>query len=112
MRDYQTHHEGLYTEESQSDPEALTDFCSNADLPTLSLDQVKSLDGSITEPETRKSIRTMKNSKSPGLDGFLIEYYKQFIDILAPVLEELYNEALFYRLSHQPLNNNITIITS
>lgn len=35
----------------------------------------------------------MKNGKSPGSDGFPVEFYKQFIDILTPVLKEVYNEA-------------------
>lgn len=59
----QTHYEALHTDDSQSVPKALTDFCSNADLPTLSArNQRKLLDGPIREPETRKSIKSMKNS--------------------------------------------------
>ena len=32
----------------------------------------------------------MKNGKSPGHDGLPVEYYKIFIDILAPILQKVY----------------------
>ena len=36
----------------------------------------------------------MKPGKSPGLDGFPVEYYKKHIYILAPVLTAVYSESL------------------
>ena len=35
----------------------------------------------------------MKTGKSPGMDGFPAEYYKQYIDIMAPILKDVFNEA-------------------
>lgn len=35
----------------------------------------------------------MKTGKSPGVDGFPVEYYEKYIDILAPILHKMYFEA-------------------
>lgn len=35
----------------------------------------------------------MKTRKSPGIDGFQVEYYKKDVDILPPVLLKVYREA-------------------
>lgn len=43
----------------------------------------------ITEEEIRVTILSMKTGKSPGLDGFPVEYYKKYIDILAPILHKV-----------------------
>ncbi len=51
----------------------------------------------------------MKSGKSPGLDGFPVEYYKQHIDILAPKLQEIYNEA--FKLGTLPPTFNEALIS-
>lgn len=51
------------------------------------------LDNLITENEIRTAVSGMKSGKSPGLDGLPVEYYKQYIDTLAPILLEICNEA-------------------
>lgn len=38
----------------------------------------------------------MKSGKSPGLDGFPIEYNKNNIDVLAPILKEVYSEVIIF----------------
>ena len=34
----------------------------------------------------RTTILSMKTGSSPGMDGFPVEYYRKYVDILAPVL--------------------------
>lgn len=98
----QKYYEALYTPIVYLDPKALTDFFTNIDLPKLSLDQVKLLDGPVTETEIGKSALGMTNGKSPGLDGFPVEYYRQFIGILAPILEEVHNELMTQHPTKKP----------
>ena len=31
--------------------------------------------------------------KSPGLDGLPVEYYREYIDLLAPILTKVYKES-------------------
>lgn len=42
----------------------------------------------------KKSIGKLKNSTSPGVDGFPGEFYKAFINELTPILCRMYNSAL------------------
>ena len=52
------------------------------DIPKLNEQQSESLEGLITIEEMLVSLKNMKNNKSPGSDGFTIEFYKFFwIDI-------------------------------
>ena len=62
-------------------------------MPKLSTEQIEWLDSPITESEIRGAVSCMKTGKSPGVDGFPAEFYKQYIDILAPILKDVYNEA-------------------
>lgn len=39
----------------------------------------------------------MKTGKSPGVDGFPVEFYKRYIDILCPFVAEVFQEAFQYR---------------
>lgn len=57
------------------------------------------LEGPITELEVGKVVSIMWNGKSAWLDWLPVEYYKQYIDLLAPKLTELYNEAYARRIS-------------
>ena len=52
------------------------------DIPKLNEEQKASLEGPITIEEMLVSLKNMKNNKSPGSDGFTIEFFKFFwIDI-------------------------------
>lgn len=52
------------------------------------------LSSPITVKEIIDSISKLKNSKSPGVDGFSREHYKTFVNELAPILCRVYNYAL------------------
>lgn len=91
---FKSFYQDLYTSAGTLNEEEMEKFFSGLQLPTLSGEQKTKLDAPITEEEVRAAISSMKNGKSPGLDGFPIEYYKKFIDILAPVLHKVYLEAL------------------
>lgn len=78
-------------------------------LPTLSSDQLEMLDAPIEESEVRAAIMSMKTAKSPGLDGFPVEYYRKYTDIVAPILKEVYREAL--ALEQLPPTFNDALIT-
>ena len=54
-------------------------------------------------------ISTLKNSKGPGLDGFVNEFYKTFKDLLAPLLLKAYSHALESK-TMAPSWNEATIV--
>ena len=48
------------------------------------------LEGPLAEPELLNSLKSMKNFKSPGIDGFTVEFYKFFwADIKSFLLNSL-----------------------
>uniref|UniRef100_A0A3Q3G6H4 Reverse transcriptase domain-containing protein n=1 Tax=Kryptolebias marmoratus TaxID=37003 RepID=A0A3Q3G6H4_KRYMA len=44
--------------------------------------------------EFKQVIKSLKNNKSPGPDGYTNDFYKTFIDLLAPLLLKAYHHAL------------------
>lgn len=71
-------------------------FFSKIDLPELSMDQKDYLDSPITVEEVKSAILSMKARKSPGLDSFPSEYYKRYVDKLAPILVTVFKESFLF----------------
>ena len=51
---------------------------SQEDIPKLNENEANNIEGMITEEEALCSLKNMKNNKSPGSDGFTIEFFKFF----------------------------------
>ena len=49
-----------------------------SNIPKLTKIESDQLEGKLTLPELGKAVRNMKNGKSPGPDGFIVEFYKNF----------------------------------
>lgn len=62
-------------------------------LPKLSYEQEKTLEGTITLDEASQVLKNMKNDKSPGTDGFPVEFFKFFWKGLGPFVVRALNEA-------------------
>lgn len=108
---FQQYYEELYTstiscDDNQREQEL---FFSNVDVPKLQSDEARLLESPITEGEIRKAVSLMNTGKSPGNDGFPAEYYKEYIDILAPVLVKVYQEA--FEKGHVPPTFNEAFIS-
>lgn len=54
----------------------------------------KELDEPIKECEIQETISKLKKNKSPGLDGYINEFYKTFKDLLSPLLLKADHHAL------------------
>lgn len=62
----------------QVDSKEIEFFTREKIIKKLSVDQKVSCEGSITEEEVKSSIKMMANNKTPGSDGFPVEFYKMF----------------------------------
>ena len=63
-------------------------------FPKINVDLCRELGGPITIKEVREAVMSPQNGKSPGPDGFTIEFFfKLFSDIIAPALQKMYNES-------------------
>ena len=56
----------------------------------ISADEQDMCDRGITVEEIQIAIKNAKNNKSPGSDGLSSEFYKEFADVLAPILLMVY----------------------
>lgn len=72
----------------------LDNYLSDISLPKLTDHQASGLDALLMMEEIGEAIQSFARHKTPGLDGFPIERYMQFRDLLIPHLLQMYNYAL------------------
>lgn len=58
---------------------------------TLSREQAKELEQPLSIEELQTALKQMKTGKSPGPDGFTLQYYKCFFTVLSPKLITTFN---------------------
>lgn len=78
---------------AQPNPSNIQTFLDSVHLPYLTTDQIKTLNVPFSGSEIVKAIDALANNKSPGPDGFVGEYYKEFKPILTKYLTQLFNDA-------------------
>jgi exonuclease III len=79
----------------------------------LSLSQAESdlCEGEITQEECQRALSSMKNNKSPGIDGLPYEFYVHFWSTLGPDLVSVYNDCFVSgRLSFSQRSGLITLL--
>ena len=77
LQETKLYYENLYRSKSQI-PNNLKEQLMGININSLSDFQNLPLQGEITKPELASCLRKMKNNKSPGSDGFTIEFFKFF----------------------------------
>ena len=63
------------------------------ELPKLSDEDRDSLEDQLTYDECKKVLETLQNDKAPGEDGFTVEFYKYFFELIGNDLLASFNEA-------------------
>ena len=63
-------------------------------LPKIGCDAQKELNAEITLQEVVTAIKEFPSGKSPGPDGLGIDFYKAFIDDVAPLLLRMFKESI------------------
>ena len=81
-------YESLYSDNEQYNEDQCYDFIQSMSLPTINETQKTQCDTPITEHECWQTISQLANNRSPGPDGFAVEFYKVFWeDIKRPFME-------------------------
>ena len=62
------------------------------EIKRLSDEESESLEGEISLEEASRALKNMKNGKSPGTDGFTVEFFKVFWKHLGPLVVRSLNE--------------------
>ena len=83
----------LYSSECSPDIWDLNNPLDNLNYPVMDASVSEDLGGPITLLEIHEAIQSMQNGKSPGPDGYTVEFYKTFSHLLSPILLELYNDS-------------------
>ena len=68
----------LFTDNLSISKENVVSLLEDLLLPKLQEEQVIKCEGEITESELLKSLKSMKNDKSPGKDGLTKVFYETF----------------------------------
>ena len=79
LKEAESFYKNLYS--NKDDPLSainLKEYLKDTNLPKLTDNESKLLEGDITISELTKALKNMKNNKSPGTDGFSSEFFKVF----------------------------------
>lgn len=106
---FQQYYNKLYTSSVSCDDDQIESYFSNINMPKLNPVHARKLESTVMVAEIRKAVSLMNTGKSPGCDGFPVEYYKEYIDNLAPVLVKVYQEA--FEKGHMPPTFNEALIS-
>lgn len=90
---FKLYYSNLYTSEFCDEEHNLLKFFSNLDMPKISTTDHEMLDAPLNLTEIKEAIKSMNSGKSPGPDGYPVEFYKKFSDQLAPLLLEMFNHS-------------------
>ena len=89
----ETCYKNLYTSDYTFSSEEFNSFTQNLEIPKLSDEDRDNLEGLLTYDECKKVLETFQNDEAPGEDGFTVEFYKFFFDIVGNGLIASFNEA-------------------
>jgi len=90
-------------------PFHLQDFIKTNTFACLDENQKQGLEGPIQHEELLWALKKMSNNKSPGLDGYTVEFYKMFFNDLSWFLLRSLNES--YDSASLSVTQNLGVIT-
>ena len=67
-------------------------FLEKYNFPKVNQEEIENLNRPMTSAEIENVIRNLPASKSPGLDGFTVEFYQNFREKLTSILLKLFQK--------------------
>ncbi|KAL6087256.1 hypothetical protein STEG23_025220 [Scotinomys teguina] len=90
QRIIRTYFKNLYSTKLEN-LEEMEKFLDRYHIPKLDQDQIDNLNRPITPEEIETVIKSLPTKKSPGPDGFSVEFYQIFKEELIPILFKLFH---------------------
>ena len=111
LNEIQRFYADLYKSDSEenSDVADFDAFTHELHLPKLSNAERDALEGMLTIEECKTTLRTFSLGKSPGEDGFTVEFYNTFYEILGQDLVNSLNES--YELGELSISQRRGVIS-
>ena len=101
----------LYNSQIQDAQDSFERFNEGMGIPKLDDAERDALDGPLSYEKCKKSLETFENGKSLGEDGFTVEFYKHFFDLVGVDLLPSLNGAYeFGRISVSQRRGIITLL--
>ena len=72
--------------------EEMVKFLEMYNFPKLNQEEIENLNRPIPSTEIESIIRNLPANKSPGPDGFTVEFYQKFREELTPILFKLFQK--------------------
>ncbi|KAM7306569.1 hypothetical protein ISCGN_010272 [Ixodes scapularis] len=79
-------------------------------LPKISEAVRKQINRKITISEVKKAIKNFTPRKSPGIDGLGSSFYKAYVELLSPILREVFSDILKRRLLPPFMRQAVTVL--
>ncbi|CAJ0967072.1 unnamed protein product [Ranitomeya imitator] len=89
---FYNYYKGLYESKSDFSVSDCLEYLSDIEFPTLDPTQQAFMDAEFTLEEIEQAITDMASGKAPGPDGFPIELYRKYREVLAPLLLQVFRE--------------------
>uniref|UniRef100_A0A671TVY8 Reverse transcriptase domain-containing protein n=1 Tax=Sparus aurata TaxID=8175 RepID=A0A671TVY8_SPAAU len=83
----------LYTSECTPITETTPNPLDRLTFPQIDVNIARELGRPISSLEVHKAINSMQNRKSPGPDGFTVEFFKAYSMLLVPILVRMFNDS-------------------
>lgn len=94
MQEFETFYSSLYKSHKPADTDIQSFLKNHSAMRQLTAQHKTMLDDDISSEEILRAIKEMKSNKMPGPDGFPVEFFKTFGDILAPEMEKTFNSII------------------
>lgn len=91
---FTTFYSNLYTSEMTNDCSDMQHFFNNLQAPSVKTVHRTETELRLNCREITTAIKAMQNGKTPGPDGYPIEFYKRFFDKLITILLDMFNDSL------------------
>lgn len=109
LKEQRRYYKELYTEKTMSTEAEIDIALSNLTAPELDPKTSESLEGPISYKELTQALKATKNGKSPGLDGFSVDFLKLFWSELGIFILRSINEA--YSTGSMSISQRRAVIT-